>query len=69
MLMYFHVFSYISMYFHVCSDICCEYLDVFSCISVWNPIALAWQSGKTNILRQGPAHVWTCMTLIDGQKV
>ena len=59
---YFHVFSCISMYFlyvHVFSRIFL-YVYVFSYIFVWNPIALAWQSGKPNILRQGPAHVCSC---------
>ena len=46
------------MYFCICSYICSRnflYVYVFSYISVCNPIALAGQSGKPNILRQGPA--------------
>ena len=33
------------------------YAYVFSYNFILNPIALAWQSGKPNILRQGPVHV------------
>ena len=58
---YVNTFSCIFIYVHVFACMFTYlflYFDVFSYIFVWNPIALAWQSGKPNILRQGPAHVW-----------
>ena len=48
--MHFPIFPGIFMYDFL-------YFNVLSYICEWNPIALAWQGGKPNILCQGPAHV------------